>query len=173
MPWSTPNKQGRHAKLGAHPARERKPHKTLQPTPQPGLLGFAVLLGFITDDIRRAVTQVRRRRASHCQWQPSTPHLLLQQSQPRPSPRSLRLLIGARFNRPLPPSQVHTGNFPIVEESHTVILGWNHQTLPLLRQVGGSNKRSAARFSAPPRVPVPASPPACASASMRAPLGVR
>lgn len=31
--------------------------------------------------------------------------------------------------------QVRCGNYPVVERNHTVLLNWNHQTLPVLKQV--------------------------------------
>jgi hypothetical protein len=31
--------------------------------------------------------------------------------------------------------QVRCGNYPVVEKNHTVLLNWNHQTLPVLKQV--------------------------------------
>jgi len=52
-----------------------------------GLLGFAVVLGIVTDDIGSAVAEVRG------------------------------------------------GNFAVAERNHTVVLGWNRTTLPILRQV--------------------------------------
>lgn len=36
-----------------------------------------------------------------------------------------------------PFNQVRAGNFPVVERGHTVLLGWNRQTLATLRQVRG------------------------------------
>lgn len=33
---------------------------------------------------------------------------------------------------------VRKGNYPVIERNHTVVLGWNRQTIPLLRQVCGN-----------------------------------
>lgn len=30
---------------------------------------------------------------------------------------------------------IRTGNYPVVAENHTLILNWNRETLPLLRQI--------------------------------------
>ena len=50
-------------------------------------MGFAAVLGIVTDDIGSAVAEVR------------------------------------------------AGNFPVAEHGHTLVLGWNRQTLPTLKQV--------------------------------------
>lgn len=34
--------------------------------------------------------------------------------------------------------QVRKGNFPVIENHHTVLLNWNQQTLPVLKQVRGA-----------------------------------
>ncbi|KAI8465303.1 MAG: hypothetical protein J3K34DRAFT_461471 [Monoraphidium minutum] len=41
-------------------------------------------------------------------------------------------------------AQVRTGNFPVVERNHTVLLGWNRQTLPILKQIAIAQAQAGA-----------------------------
>jgi hypothetical protein len=44
--------------------------------------------------------------------------------------------------------QVRCGNYPVVERNHTVLLNWNHQTLPVLKQVRMQRLHTAAHAHA-------------------------
>ena len=37
---------------------------------------------------------------------------------------------------------IRKGNYPVVATNHTLIMGWNSQTVPLLRQIAINNRES-------------------------------
>lgn len=94
-----------------------------------GLLTFAVFIGTVADSISTKVEEVRFERTSKAtttdepKWQHRSDGPGLTVTCPR-----------VPFTCPLPP-QVRTGNYAIVEKNHSVVIGWNDQALPLLRQI--------------------------------------